>query len=208
MPYVRYLKSVITVRGFKDIRPTSDEEFLYARNAVIPMEGFGSVMVTVQPLEGPPPIVLTEVAHVSSFHTSVASPDRLIKTSTGTKDQRLTHKDRTFCTIQCPHGQGVLEYNEPKNDGVFLTRSAQPPYDNEAPSDTWHRRLGHIGPDALEHLPTFVTGVKLTKGPTMINCTECSLSKAHQYSLSTPTSTIDATVRTRAYGSNLDDTGL
>jgi hypothetical protein len=123
---------------FQDIRPTSDEEFLYAGNAIIPIEGFGSVTIIIQTPEGPRPIVLTEVAYVSSFHTSVASPDRFIAKDVhwDTKGQRLTHNDRTFCTIQRRHGQWILEYNEPKNDGVFLTRSAQPRSDNKASSNT------------------------------------------------------------------------
>jgi hypothetical protein len=122
---------------FQDVRPTSDEEFLYAGNAVIPIEGFGSVTVTIQAPEGPRPIVLNEVAYVSSFHTSVASLDRFIAKDVhwDTKDQRLTYKDRTFCTLQRRHGQWVLEYNEPKNDGV-LARSAQPRSDDEASPDT------------------------------------------------------------------------
>jgi len=49
-------------------------------------------MVTGQGPELPRPIVLTEVAYVSSFHTSVASLDRLLKMSTGTKDQGLTQR--------------------------------------------------------------------------------------------------------------------
>jgi len=44
----------------------------------------------------------------------------------------------------------------------------------------WHRRLGHIGPKTIDHLPSPVEGAKLDKGPRTIDCEVCSVSKAHK----------------------------
>jgi hypothetical protein len=159
---------------FQDIRPTSDEELSYAGNTVIPIEGFGSITITIRAPEGPRPIILTEVAYVPSFHTNVASLDRFIAKDVhwDTKDQRLTHNDRTFCTIQRRHGQWVLEYNELK-DSAFVVRSAQPRKDEETSAEVWRRRLGHIQPAAIAKLPTIVIGVASTltsNGPSTIEC--------------------------------------
>src|SRR4051794_32840295 len=63
---------------FQDTRLTSDDKFLYTGNAAIPIEGFDSVTITIQAPEGPRLIILYEVLYVSSFHTRVASLDRLI----------------------------------------------------------------------------------------------------------------------------------
>ena len=168
---------------FQDIRPTSDEELLYAGNAVIPIDGFGSVTITIQAPGGPRPITLREVAYVPSFHTNVASLNRFIAKDVhwDTKDQRLIHNDHTFCSIQRQHGQWVLEYNEPK-ESAFVVRSAQPRKDEEVSAEIWHRRLGHIQPAAIAKLPTAVLGVTppTSNGPSTIQCETCSVSKAKE----------------------------
>jgi hypothetical protein len=93
-----------------------------------------------------------------------------------TKQQELRRGNEIFENIEKRHGQWVLEYNEP---AAFIARTAQSRPDSIATADIWHRRLGHAGPEALEHLSTAVTGAKL-KGPMTIDCETCSLSKAHK----------------------------
>ena len=43
----------------------------------------------------------------------------------------------------------------------------------------WHWQLAHVGPEALLHLPTAVTGAKL-RGPSTIDCESCAVSKLHR----------------------------
>jgi hypothetical protein len=44
-----------------------------------------------------------------------------------------------------------------------------------ASPDLWHERLAHCGPEAVEHLPTPVTGVKITAGPSATESTTCAV---------------------------------
>jgi hypothetical protein len=124
--------------------------------------------------------MLANVALVPSFHTNIVSLDRLMQKNIhwDTKQQELRRGNEIFCNIEKRCGQWVLEYT-PISPVTFSARSAQPRQDSEATADQWHQRLGHAGPDALEHLLIAVAGAKL-KGPSTIECEDCSLSKAHK----------------------------
>jgi GAG-pre-integrase domain len=121
---------------------------------------------------------LANVAFVPSFHTNIISLDRFIQKNVywDTRQQELRLGDEIFGKIEKRYGQWVLEYNEP---AAFIARTAQPRPDSIATADIWHRRLGHAGLEALEHLSTAVTGARL-KGPMTIDYEACSLSKAHK----------------------------
>src|SRR5437763_14110275 len=80
----------------------------------------------------------------------------------------------------------MLEYNAIqqasttiKRPSTFVVRSVQARI-SKAPAAVWHERLGHCGPEVLEHLPTSVTGAKLGEGPTTTECETCGVSKAHK----------------------------
>ena len=166
---------------FQDLRPASEDDVIYAGNTIIPIEGFGSVKIIIQAPDGPREIMLTDVALVPTFHTNVASLRRFKAKGTywDTQNDRLVHREHTVCSVTEKNGQWILEYNEPINeDGSFPARSAQPRPDSEGTGDTWHRRLGHLGPDAIEKLSTSTLGAAPVKGPTTIQCEVCSVSKA------------------------------
>jgi hypothetical protein len=95
-----------------------------------------------------------------------------------TRQQKLWLGDEIFGKVDKKYGQWVLKYNE-LSAAAFVARSAKPRPDSIATADIWHRRLGHIKPEALEHLSTAVTGARL-KGPMTIDCEACSLSKAYK----------------------------
>jgi len=156
---------------FQDLRTASDDDYLYAGDSTIPIEGFGTVKITVQGPTGPFEIALKDTAFVPTFHTNVASLDRFISKEVhwDTQKNRLTYRNETFCTIQRHYGQWTLEYNKPKETAAFTANSAKPKSDSEAPAITWHRRLGHIQPDAVEKLPTSVTGANYLRDPVQYN---------------------------------------
>jgi hypothetical protein len=60
---------------FTDFRLPTDDDVLYASESVIPIEGFGTVLVTVTTLEEPKQytVYLHNVVLILLFHTSVAS---------------------------------------------------------------------------------------------------------------------------------------
>jgi hypothetical protein len=60
---------------FTDFRLPTDDNVLYTSKSVIPIKGFGTVLVTVTTSEEPKQytMYLHNVVLISSFHTSVAS---------------------------------------------------------------------------------------------------------------------------------------
>ena len=56
---------------FYDLTPATEDDFLYADNAVISIEAFGTIDITVKTSLGPADITLYDTALVSSFHMSV-----------------------------------------------------------------------------------------------------------------------------------------
>jgi hypothetical protein len=167
---------------FQMLRPANESYYLIAGASRIPIEGFGLVEITLKltPTSSRK-VKLAEVALVPSFHTNIVSLDRLMQRNVhwNTKRQELRQKSEIFGIVEKQHGQWVLEYS-PLQTATFTARSTRPRPDSEGTADQWHQRLGHTGPNALEHLPTSVTGTKLTDGPSTVQCETCSTSKAHK----------------------------
>jgi len=95
---------------------TAIDKLLYAGNAQIPIDGFGSVTIKVQTPNGVRSLALLNVAHIPSFHTNVFSLRRFIDRGIywDIQNERLTSQGNTFCPVIQHHGQWTLEYNEPK----------------------------------------------------------------------------------------------
>jgi hypothetical protein len=165
---------------FYNFVPASEDDLLYAGNTVIPIEGFGSVDVTVQTPSGPKLIELQHTALVTSFHTSVVSLKRIVSKRVywDMEHHRLTKEGETFCTVQTHHDQWVLEFNPSADLSAFAAWSAQPRPIVGASPLIWHLRLGHPNADIVNHLPESVIDVKTEKAPTKIECETCSVSKA------------------------------
>ena len=89
------------------------------------------------------------------------------------------------------HDQFVLEdIPEEMTQTAFFTRrnkfnSYTKRKPNRASAEVWHRRLGHPGPRALEHLVNSSQGVRI-KGLTTVQCDECGTSKAKRQIRRTP----------------------
>jgi hypothetical protein len=73
----------------------------------------------------------------------------------------------------------MLEYTLIKTTS-FTARSAQFRLNSSATTNQWHQRLGHVGPDVLEHLSAPVTRARLTDGPSIIQCEAYSTGKMHK----------------------------
>ena len=87
---------------FQTFRPAGSEEYLYAGNTIISIEGFGSVPITVQTPKGFQEITLLKTAFVPSFHTNVASLNRFIEKDVhwDTKEKKLVYKNLTICSVK------------------------------------------------------------------------------------------------------------
>ena len=130
---------------FHTFSPASKDDLLYTGNTVIPIEGFGSVDITVQTPDGPKIIELQNTALVPSFHTSVVSLKRIVakKVYWDMERDRLTQGGKTFCAVQTRHDQWVLEYNPSTDQSTSIVRSEQPLPKVEASLLTSHLRSSH-----------------------------------------------------------------
>jgi hypothetical protein len=164
---------------FQSLQQAGKDEYLIAGASRVLIEGYGIVEIALQLSSAVRRIKLADVALVSSFHTNIVSLDRLMQKDIhwDIKQQELRRGNEIFCNIEKRCGQWVLEYTL-ISPATFSARSAQPRPDSEATADQWHQRLGHAGPDVIDHLSA-VAGAKL-KGPSIIECEDCSLSKAHK----------------------------
>ena len=169
-------------RRFATFTPASEDDLLYAGNTVVPIEGFGSVDITIQTPAGPRLIELQHTALISSFHTSVVSLKCLVAKGVywDMQNNRLTRDGMTFCSVESHHDQWTLEYKPLVEPSAFVARSAKPLPPSEASPLTWHLRLGHPHSDIIEHLPQAVIGAKIGAAApsTKAECETCGVSKA------------------------------
>jgi len=162
-------------RRFLNLRQDQTGGKVRARDTFIPIEGYGTITITVQSPTGPKAIQLLDTAFVPSFHTTVASLDRFMLKDVhwDTKKGTLTRDGKPYCKVERHHRQWVLEYNPlPKEYSIeasFSSSTAPRPI-KSATADLWHQRLGHPGPESLEHLPETATGVKIIEAPITIEC--------------------------------------
>jgi hypothetical protein len=139
------------------------DDILIAGNDQVQIEAYGDVLITAEGSYGPKQILLKKVAYVPSFHTSVASLRRFIKQNVhwDTEGNRLTYKGRTFCHTPVHHGQWVLEYNPLPASTFSAQKSKLPKATSKASYDLWHKRLGHLREEAIQHLPTAARDVDI-----------------------------------------------
>lgn len=181
------------------VEPTSDE-YVFAGDSRIPVEGRGTVKISVNGPDGASrQFTLLNVAFLPHLHTSIVSEDLLERKGfwkngyTKTVNRGAPGKDEVICHIQKKHGQNVLEYNEfssylsvPSSTSIFVlprqtrrkkrtSRDPKPPRADTA--DIWHLRMGHLGPEALERLVFSTRNVRI-RGIPRKECQICSISKA------------------------------
>ncbi|HEY9845600.1 MAG TPA: GAG-pre-integrase domain-containing protein, partial [Candidatus Caenarcaniphilales bacterium] len=79
------------------------------------------------------------------------------------------------------HGQWVLEYHPPTESSYHThkinSRTRRAP--QKASALLWHKRLGHPGPAAVEHLVQQAEGVRI-KGITTVQCNSCGKAKSRR----------------------------
>lgn len=169
---------------FQTFREPTEERSLLAGNIEIPIEGYGSVSITLQCHTGPKKVELLNVAYIPSFHTNIVSFRKLVTKGIywDTRKNQLMFKEQVFCTLKDHYGQWVLEYQErDSQESAFISKLSEKPKKSEATAEVWHRRLGHIGTEALDQLTESAIGAKIDqRGPRTVDCEVCSVSKAHE----------------------------
>jgi len=179
-----------TRKRFHTLTPAAVDDILYAGSEQVQIEAYGDVYINVEGINGSKRILLQRVAYVPSFHTSVASLRQFIKKNVhwDTQKNRLVYKDKTFCHTPVRHGQWVLEYN-PLPSAFPAHKSRKPRPTSKATADLWHKRLGHLREEAIQHLPTAARDVEIVPRDRYYvpPCQTCRLSSAKQIISRVPT---------------------
>ena len=87
--------------------PATEDDFLYAGNAVISIEAFGTIDITVKTPLGPADITLYDTALVPSFHTSVVSARKFKAKNVywDMRNDRMEKNGKTVCFVKDHYDQ-------------------------------------------------------------------------------------------------------
>lgn len=167
---------------FTDLRSANGQTILTGGQSVA-IIAFGDIFVNFQKPNGETRrTIMRNVAFVPDFPTSVISLTRLMEKGVqwNTEIELLTLRKKPYARTVQHCGQWTVEY-------IATERAAFPAHSSHTPkatlqgtTDQWHRRMGHLYPKAIEHLPQSCSGAKLLPStPEMSEvCETCRLSDA------------------------------
>ena len=149
--------------------------------------------------------LLTDVHYIPDFHTNLISYDRLEMNGIYWDPRRkvLYTDDRDICKVHRMYGQRVVEYNPPSvaiNKAHSVNTEEVPGIDTEdtnvdeahavsskiqrestATLDLWHKRLGHVNAEAIQHAVRNTRGVQLEGSTSTLSmCETCYLTEANR----------------------------
>ena len=174
----------------KPPRLANPGDFVWAGEHPVPIEGYGEVDIKVQGPNGPRIITLTDVAFCPTFACNLVSLRHLLKRGiwwdTSPSNNCLRRYNHSIlCHLRDEYDQFVLEYLPSNMDHAAMTvyrkkiNSWTARAASRADAMTWHLRLGHPGPQVLEHFVNASQGAKI-KGITTVECDSCGQGKAHR----------------------------
>ncbi|RKK11109.1 hypothetical protein BFJ65_g15101 [Fusarium oxysporum f. sp. cepae] len=163
-------------------QPAIPGDFIWAGDRKLPILGYGTMTIR---LTGTRVLMLEDVAYCPRLLTTLVSLRQLRKKGfywdNRCNPTTLRRLDRTIaCTIHDLYGQYVIEYQSESFPKAAFVAHRFSSYTKKAPltgeAIRWHSRLGHPGPQALEHLISASQGVRI-RGPTTVECDACGISK-------------------------------
>jgi Reverse transcriptase (RNA-dependent DNA polymerase)/GAG-pre-integrase domain len=177
------------ISRFLRFRIAPQGDFVWAGDSKIKVLGYGDVDIEIQGPQGKRILRLHDVALCEDFACNLVSLRQLHKQGywwdnrPGFNQLRQSRDNSTVAILEFHHNQFVLEYvPEDISRSAFHARrnkfnswSERKPVTSDAWK--WHLRLGHPGPQALEHLVKCSQGAKI-RGPTTVECQSCGLTKA------------------------------
>ncbi|OXV05357.1 hypothetical protein Egran_06874, partial [Elaphomyces granulatus] len=159
---------------FTDYLEAVTNDYLIAGNTTIPVLGYGTVICMVYATtpdgRGIHKVALTRTAFVPSFHTSLISLRRAMQKGFDwhIRSGTISHNGIIICKVFDKFDQWVVEYNPiEKSDFIVVSKAfatvkkSSKPLTSAATKDIWHRRLGHVSMEAVEHIPDSLTGAKI-----------------------------------------------
>jgi len=166
----------------RHFRPPTQGDFIWAGNTQIWVTGYGSIELHLESEGEITKVTLKDVAICPDLLCNLVS-FRLLRQSgiwweTQHQPTTLRKPDGTIIgEVAEVHGQWVLEHN-PTSQATFYahTNSRTARASRKSPAIIWHKRLGHPGPAAIEHLVQQAEGVRI-KGITTVECNSCGRAK-------------------------------
>ncbi|KJZ70533.1 hypothetical protein HIM_10077 [Hirsutella minnesotensis 3608] len=176
------------ISRFNNFRAALPGDYVTAGDHLVPIQGYGDVDIKIQGQRGFDLLRLRDVAFCENFAANLVSLRQLQKHGYWW-DNRLgqncirAYNGKIICKVLDRHDQFVLENipRETSRQSFFNRRNTFNSWTGRRPSSVdarkWHLRLGHPGPQALEHLVNCSTGARI-KGLTTVACDHCGVSKA------------------------------
>ncbi|KAF7576644.1 hypothetical protein PtrM4_008840 [Pyrenophora tritici-repentis] len=166
----------------EDVRPSTPGDYIWAGSSKVWIRGYGAVTLTTEGSQDKQALHIVNVAWCPDFLCSLVS-FRLLRRQGIWWDNRedptsLRRWDGTIIAILSErHGQWIIEDTTPFDSAfhVRMNRTKRSP--QRATAMLWHKRLGHPGPSAIEHLIQQSEGVRI-KGITTVQCDACGRSKS------------------------------
>ena len=129
-------------------------------------------------------IVLRKVAYCPDFPTSIVSLQRLedLSISWLHAEGVIQLDGEDIGRTRKLYSQYVIDVEKqqvPQDPQVFAVRRKRPNHTSWADRTLWHRRFGHISPQALQEVATSCLGARI-RAPKMAECDDCALSKITQ----------------------------
>jgi hypothetical protein len=177
------------ISRFLNFRAAPEGDFVWAGDHKLPILGYGEVDIKIkQQLGGTRLMRLYDVAYCEGIVCNLVSLRILRQKGYHWDNKPKTtllrrSDDSILCSLEEKYDQFVLEdISEDIDQAAFFTRrnnfntwTKRKPQAGDA--QLWHLRLGHPGPQALEHLVNSSQGVRI-KGITTVECNACGTCKA------------------------------
>jgi hypothetical protein len=169
-----------------DYRPALPGDYIWAGNSKVWIKGYGSICLTLTNNNKRRTLILRDVAICPDLLCNLVS-FRLLRQEGiwwDTRNDPTTLRGiegRIIGTVTEMFGQWVLEYTPLQRVSLYThqitTRTKRGL--QRASANLWHKRLGHPGPAAIEHLVQQTQGVRI-KGITTVQCDSCGRAKSRR----------------------------
>ena len=172
---------------FSAFRPAGIDEVVYAGNGEVAILGYGIITIVTE-CPGFPrgkPITFKNVAYCPGFQTNIISLQHLVRQGTHWDTEHLVLKENgcMICYTPFRYGQYTLEYNPLDHEQVVnaAQNSHKPLNQAMGTAEDWHKRLGHLYYEAINHLETSTRGAKVTtRHDRSCICETCRLGNARE----------------------------
>lgn len=174
------------ITRFEKYRPAEPGDYIHAGQQRVPIQGYGNVVILTRGPLGARPILLRDVALCKDFPCNLVSLRQLQKRGYWWDNRPQfncirSHSNTVICQLVDRLDQFVIEEPQACQGAAFTAHRHRYNTWTErrpAPVDArqWHLRLGHPGPQALEHLVNASQGVRI-KGITTVQCDDCAVAK-------------------------------